>query len=137
MDKLFKMSSVFICLIAMFLLYVMSSTADTYANNDRVTELRSVDIEVDGDVLSEVFNEFDINTTERWNEIFPYIEYIYTPENNDSKNDRIQVLFIDEVKLYNSLNKISTGIIIRYHKATIGVATLFYTDVLKLPIAAS
>ena len=137
MDKLFKMSSVFICLIAMFLLYVMSSTADTYANNDRVTELRSVDIEVDSDVLSEVFNEFDINTTERWNEIFPYIEYIYTPENNDSKNDRIQVLFIDEVKLYNSLNKISTGIIIRYHKATIGVATLSYTDVLKLPIAAS
>lgn len=136
MDKLFKMSSVFICLIAMFLLYVMSSTADTYANNDRVTELRSVDIEVDSDVLSEVFNEFDINTTERWNEIFPYIEYTYTPENNDPKNYCIQVLFIDEVKLYNSLNKIGTGIII-YHKATIGVATLSYTDVLKLPIAAS
>ena len=128
MHRLFNLSSVFICLMAILLLFVLSSTSNACVNCDAaVIELGSVDIEVDN-TQAYNFEESKVIIC------MPF----FSVEDNSVTFEKDKIITIPDKTLYNlictsenTVIKNSLTVIITKNKEAFGN---LYLNVLKLPV---
>lgn len=116
MHKLFNLSSVFICLMAILLLFVASSTANTCVDHSGViTELGSVDIEVDNfPTVYEITNSnFTVLHTFTFQKTFCAEENPTPANKNKMKYRSDETLFMSEKGLF--LLNIKNILVKRFH----------------------